>query len=203
MGRHKLLLGIGLATLLGVLLCGCQQKTAKNAPPPGGTASGESAGGAGATNPPPTPEAPKTPDSAWTGNVKDFTYRDAKGGVHKLSEHAGQPIVVDFWAVWCGYCVQELPEIQKLVNAHKGEFVMLNVAVDNEQDPVGYWKQNGYTWNLGLDVDGSSTYGVTGIPVTLFIDRQGNISQRFDGAVPPEQFSAALGKILAPGGASV
>lgn len=91
--------------------------------------------------------------------------------------------------------------MQKAVNAHKGEFVMLNVAVDNEQDPVGYWKKNGYTWNLGLDVDGSNTYGVNGVPMTLFIDRKGNISKRFDGAAGPEQWQAELNKIIAPGAA--
>jgi hypothetical protein len=93
-----------------------------------------------------------------------------------------------------------LPEIQKIVNAHKGEFVMLNVAVDNQMDPVGYFKKGGYTWNLGLDVDGSSVYKVTGIPTTLFIDRQGNLSNSIVGSPSPEEWKTELAKII--GGAS-
>lgn len=72
---------------------------------------------------------------------------------------------------------------------------MLNIAVDTERDPVAYWKQNGYDWALGLDVDGATTYKVTGIPTTLFIDRQGNLT-KIEGYGGEEQWNAELSRIL-------
>lgn len=86
------------ALVLALLLSGCQQKskgTADTGQPPSGSVAGSQAPGEA-----PSPEPPAAPAGAWTGNAKDFSYRDPSGKVRKLSEHAGKPIVVDFWAVW-------------------------------------------------------------------------------------------------------
>lgn len=94
-----------LALILGLLLCGCQMKGGKTAQTSGGqTAAGGSQAnapdaGASAGGQMPDGKPPLTP-SGFTGDAKDFKYRDPSGAVHQLSEFAGQPIVVDFWAVW-------------------------------------------------------------------------------------------------------
>jgi thiol-disulfide isomerase/thioredoxin len=134
--------------------------------------------------------------SAWSGDVRDFSYRGADNSLHKLSEHAGQPIVVNFWAAWCPPCRQEMPDMQKVYAAHPGEFVMLGIASDEREDPLGLFTQNAYSWDFGFDVDGGSIFQVMSIPTTLFIDRRGNIKERFDGMRAAADFEAALKLIL-------
>jgi hypothetical protein len=91
------------ALTLGLLLCGCQPKGDKAAQSTTGVkpAGGEQAKAPDATGAAQSGGAqkPLTP-SGFAGTAKDFKYRDPNGGLHQLSEFAGQPIVVDFWAVW-------------------------------------------------------------------------------------------------------
>jgi hypothetical protein len=84
-----------------------------------------------------------------------------------------------------------------VVNAHPGEFTLLSVAVDNEMDPQGYVKQNGYTWNFASTTDDIiSLYGLEGIPMTLFIDRRGRILAKQVGSMDKVEFEQYLAKIL-------
>jgi len=179
---------------LVVLLCAgglCLYAGSCRKQEPRPAAQGALAGTTGQTATPPAAAA-----SAWSGDVQDFSYRGADNSLHKLSEHAGQPLVVNFWAAWCPPCRQEMPDMQKVYAAHPGEFVMLGIAADEREDPLGLFKQNAYSWDFGFDVDGGSIYQVMSIPTTLFIDRQGNIRERFDGMRTAADFEAALKLIL-------
>lgn len=91
----------------------------------------------------------------------------------------------------------EFPHFQEVVSAHPGQFALVSVCVDNEMDPQGYVKQNGYTWTFAQspeDVVGA--YGITGIPETLFINRRGRIVSKQVGSMSKEEFAAELAKIL-------
>jgi hypothetical protein len=80
--------------------------------------------------------------------------------------------------------------------AHPDQFTMLAIAVDQQQDPLGYARSNGFKFDVCLDVDGAQTYSVHGIPTTLFIDRQGNLVDTKVGGMSRDEFESELAKIL-------
>lgn len=177
--------------------CGCKPKPS----PAGQVAATPPVQNTPPVQPPVSPDgSDKAPVTAggWSGDVKDFSYKSFDGKAHKLSEFAGQPIVVNFWAAWCPPCKMELPEFQKVYHANKGKFVFLGIAVDDRENPVQYVKDNGLDWDFGMDVSGSDAYMITSIPLTLFIDAQGNIKERFEGMRSGEDFNKALQSILSP-----
>lgn len=124
------------------------------------------------------------PDSQTSNTIPaiDFTVYTEDGISVNLSDYYGEPIVVNFWATWCGPCKSELPAFEKLSNEYINEvtFMMVNLT-DGAQETIpgvtDFIKKNGYTFPVYFDteMDAALTYGVYSIPATLFIDADGNI----------------------------
>jgi hypothetical protein len=89
-----------------------------------------------------------------------------------------------------------LPELNRVYESKNGQFTFLGIAVDQQMDPAGHYHQNGFSFTLGYDDNGAKTYGVSGIPTTLFIDRQGNLVDKVTGGMGASDFDAKLAKIL-------
>ena len=111
----------------------------------------------------------------------DFSLSTPDGNPVTLSEFTGQVVVVNFWASWCPPCRKEMPALQSVFteNASK-QVVILGVNATNEDTPsnaVDFASQNGVTFPILLDADGSlaRTYLVNALPTTFFIDRNGII----------------------------
>jgi len=69
----------------------------------------------------------------------DFNLKDSNGTSHKLSDYIGKIVYLHFWATWCGPCISELPELNKLIsNFDKDKIVFINVCLDNS---VEGWKK--------------------------------------------------------------
>lgn len=112
------------------------------------------------------------------------------GGTFDLAEHQGKPIVINFWASWCIPCRQEAPILEGLWQEHQDDVVFVGVDIqDGERDSLAYLEEFGVTYPNGLDADGRITvdYGVIGIPVTFFINRDGMVERRWVGAVRESQ----------------
>jgi thiol-disulfide isomerase/thioredoxin len=137
-----------------------------------------------------------TPPATTWGNAPDFTYSTFDGQQKKLSQHLGKPVVVNFWAVFCPPCKHEMPVLQAVYDKHRGDFDVLVLAVDPSGDPQGYLKENGFTMPAGLDVNGFQKYGSGSIPLTLFIDRNGNKVGTKLGGMSKSEFEGLVGAIL-------
>jgi len=92
--------------------------------------------------------------------------------------------------------VQELPAFQEIYGKHQGEFELLSVAVDERNDPRKLVQQNGYDWLFALSEGAARDYGVSAIPTTLFIDRNGQIIDQAIGGLSASEFESKLVKIL-------
>ena len=109
------------------------------------------------------------------------------GGGISPERYAGKPVVVNFWASWCGPCRQEAPLFERLWREY-GErgvvFIGVNIQ-DAHADARAYLSEFGITYSNGYDEGGriSVDYGVIGIPVTFFINREGIVERRWVGAV--------------------
>ena len=116
----------------------------------------------------------------------DFAVQDWDGNEVHLSDYLGKPIVLNFWAHWCGPCQMEMPEFNAAYERLGGEVTFLMVhegaAVDDGKEKV---TEGGYTFPVVFDVDSSAgnMYGITAFPTTFFIDKDGNLQAYYMGAM--------------------
>lgn len=103
-----------------------------------------------------------------------------------LADYAGQVILVNFWATWCGPCRAEMPALESFYQAHRHEgLVILAVnAGEPAERAQTYIDEGGYTFPVVLDPDGSvAGYfgGVRAMPTTFVLDRQGTLAYQHVG----------------------
>lgn len=101
-----------------------------------------------------------------------------------LADYEGKPIILNFWASWCGPCRREIPAIAAFAKSHP-EIQVLGVDyLDEVPDAAAFAKANGATWPSVVD-DGpiGSRYKVPGLPTTFLINSQGQIVERILGEV--------------------
>ncbi|MHC4560672.1 MAG: TlpA family protein disulfide reductase [Planctomycetota bacterium] len=117
----------------------------------------------------------------------DFTLRDRKGKTWNLAELKGQVVFVNFWSPWCVPCIKEMPSMQRLYSSMPAnEFKMLAILIDDTPAVADRLvaKQK-YTFPILMDPENktSKAYGLTGVPETYIIDKQGVLREKFLGAV--------------------
>lgn len=133
----------------------------------------------------------------------DFTATTIDGKTVKLSDYAGQPVVLNFWASWCNPCREEFPLLVRAQARHRGDYVML--GVDNRDiasDAKQFAAKQHADWPIAFDSSNAiyKAYGTTGLPQTFFIKPDGTIGKRFYLAIRNQsEFDAALATIAPPG----
>ncbi|HPJ22039.1 MAG TPA: redoxin domain-containing protein [Clostridia bacterium] len=130
----------------------------------------------------------------------DITFTDMEGNRFNLKEFEGRNVIINFWAVFCGPCVTELPDFDKAVAEFEAmDTVLLAINVVEPKDEVQDFIDNIKLSNLGfyMDVEGNAayTYSVSTIPRTLVIDKEGYIIAAATGSVTYEDLMA-LAEIL-------
>jgi len=115
-------------------------------------------------------------DAAW-----NFETTDVNGNPVSLADFAGQPIIINYWASWCGPCRIEFPHLQEAYNEYQDEGVVL-LAVNQQEDSataIDYFRELGLTFTPVLDEDGEIgrqyQIGRT-LPTTFFINAEGEVS---------------------------
>lgn len=107
----------------------------------------------------------------------DFTLPALDGKKIRLSDLRGKMVFLNIWATWCPPCREEMPSMQKLHEHFKGkDFVMLTVSIDEKKEDVAaFVKELGLTFPVALDPEQKVTagYGITGVPETFLIDKNG------------------------------
>lgn len=132
----------------------------------------------------------------------DFVVTDMDGNEVKLSDFQGKPVIVNFWASWCGPCKSEMPDFEEMYQQYGEEiyFVMVNMT-DGSRETVEvaseFIAEQGYTFPVYYDTEYSAaiTYGVTSIPATYFIDAQGNAVAYARSAIDAETLQMGIDMI--------
>jgi cytochrome c biogenesis protein CcmG, thiol:disulfide interchange protein DsbE len=125
---------------------------------------------------------------------------EAKGTHFNLADYRGKPLVLNFWASWCVSCRQEALELEGFWQQYKDSGVMVvGIAIQDEVDAAKkFAKYYGKTYILGLDEDGKAAidYGVSGVPESFLIDRNGVIKHKEVGPVSVKMLEKMLPKIM-------
>lgn len=121
---------------------------------------------------------------ALDGKAPDFALTALDGTVYHLEELAGQTVVLNFWATWCGPCRLEMPMLSRWVHAHP-DVLMLGVAVDDTVGPVrAFVRERDLPYPIVFDdARVQAAYGVTRLPTTVVIGPDGRVSGAHSGVV--------------------
>lgn len=126
---------------------------------------------------------------ALEGNpAPDFTLRDLAGHETRLSDLKGKVVLVNFWATWCPPCREEVPSLMSLNRLMAGKpFQMLAVSINEggARDVEAYFRQSGNTLPALLDTNQEvgKLYGITGVPETFIVGRNGVILKKVVGGL--------------------
>ena len=120
----------------------------------------------------------------------DFTVYDLDGNEVKLSDYYGKPIVLNFWASWCGPCQMEMPDFNEK-HLEQGEditFLMVNMtdgARETVEGASAFVAERDYAFPVFFDteMDAAAAYGVNSLPTTYFIDADGYAIAQARGAI--------------------
>lgn len=133
-----------------------------------------------------------------------FALPGMDGGSYSLDRFRGKPVVLNFWASWCGPCRDEAPYLTKLYREYGSDLqvVAINLTdVDSEQAAREFVAANGFDFPVLLDKKGKAadSYRIRPIPSTFFIDAKGVIQDGALGALSWEEFEARAKSLLHPG----
>ena len=131
----------------------------------------------------------------------DFTMLDQEGNEVTLASFFGKPIILNFWASWCGPCKMEMPELQEFYDEYGEDIHFLLVSVDDSVDTAkAFIEKEGYTFPVFFDTTsmGAYSYGASSIPLTFFIDAEGNLTAYYMGAMSKDILQQGVDMIHAP-----
>ena len=142
----------------------------------------------------PTQTATFTPKPA-----PDFKLKLFSGQTITLKDFKGTtPVVINFWASWCPPCREEAPTLAKVSKMYEGRVKFIGIVTnDSQADALSFMKEFGISYDNGIDYYGIGTkYGITGIPETFWIDKQGRIVDHWIGAIDEANLTYRTQKLL-------
>ncbi|HMK48741.1 MAG TPA: TlpA disulfide reductase family protein [Thermodesulfovibrionales bacterium] len=139
-----------------------------------------------------TPQSTKVTLTEIGSPPPDFELTDINNNHVKIRDLKGSVVLVNFWATWCGSCVEEIPSMEKMFRQLSGDsrFKLVTILYkDDLQRATGFMLQNGYTFPVYVNPDSSAekTFGITGVPETFILDKKGTLRHKVIG---PEEWDS-------------
>jgi cytochrome c biogenesis protein CcmG/thiol:disulfide interchange protein DsbE len=112
-----------------------------------------------------------------------------------VADYAGKPLVINFFASWCGPCKVEAPALAEFAAANPGVQFVGIARSDREGDVAAFMQKYGLDYPVVMD-DGSlgNAWSITGVPTTIFIGSDGQETDRIVGPVDRERLDASLAR---------
>ena len=119
----------------------------------------------------------------WGKLVTDFSVTDLDGKPISLEDYRGKVVLLDFWGVWCGFCIDEMPNLKRVYATYKEQgFDIIGVSLDDEESALrDYIKENDIPWRQIFSGERwendplAQQYEITGVPEQWLIDREGKL----------------------------
>jgi thiol-disulfide isomerase/thioredoxin len=189
---------IGIAAALGIL---AQRHFASGpAAEPAPTATASLVPDSNAVSPPPAADA--APAKAIPEVLPHVELTDRDGKKRSLADWKGRPLMVNFWATWCGPCRREIPLLNQLRKEHQAQKLeIVGIAVDFRDDVLAYVKDNPISYPLLIgEEDGLAAVEAMGVaqaafPFTVFADSQQRILTLKLGELHADEADLILGRL--------
>ncbi|MFQ5342911.1 MAG: redoxin domain-containing protein [Anaerolineae bacterium] len=132
----------------------------------------------------------------------DFTLKNLEGETINLDDFKGQPVLINFWATWCGPCRIEMPVMNTMYQKYKDEgFVVLAVDVQESITTVqSFVNSMGLTFPILLDLKGEvadGPYRIRAFPTSYFVGRDGKITAAHRGMMTEQIMQRYMDQVLA------
>ncbi len=136
-----------------------------------------------------------------SNRAPDFTLPDLRGEPVRLSDYTGKVVLLDFWATWCGPCRMEVPHFKELMQRYSPRgFAVLGVSLDETGAEVvrPFVKAQEITYPvvIGDDYTAGRYGGVSALPTTFLIDRQGRVVKKYIGYRDLDTFEEDIKPLL-------
>jgi cytochrome c biogenesis protein CcmG, thiol:disulfide interchange protein DsbE len=135
-----------------------------------------------------------------TGGAEPFTLEDVRVGRPAVSLEAlrGKPVVLNFFASWCGPCIREMPALQAMSERYKGRVQFVGITFNDRRDAAkGVLDRTGAAYPAAFDArsDLAVDYAVRVMPTTFFIGADGNLIERKDGEISEFQLRKIINRL--------
>lgn len=149
--------------------------------------------------PSPFPSPPAVSEMA--NKIPEFELEDFDG--NKIRIMSGKPMFIDFWAAWCPFCVEEMPEIEKIHREFGDKLIVLGIhrsETEGIEDGRKFARERGVAYTLLKDSTGEVYKKLTGgrnfMPYALYIDKEGKIVKTKAGPKTAEEIRTAVEELL-------
>jgi thiol-disulfide isomerase/thioredoxin len=126
----------------------------------------------------------EAPEASAAEPIPALPVEDFAGEQVTLTDYAGAPLVVNFWASWCPPCIAEMPDLEAVSRLAEGEVTFVGVNTqDTEERAAQLVEQTGVTYDLVRDPAAElfQAFGVFAMPTTFYVDASGDIVGRHSG----------------------
>lgn len=145
--------------------------------------------------------APSVDDVGAAGSidsVEGLRFATFEGGSRSLDEFVGRPLVINFFAAWCGPCVAEMPDLEEVYQEVKSEVTFLGLSQDQvADDALGLVERTGVSYEVGWDptLDVYLEFGGFSMPTTVFVSPAGEVAEVFPGALTADAIREKIASI--------
>lgn len=145
---------------------------------------------------------PSASPTAIGSLAPDFTLASLDGEPVRLADLRGRPVIVNFWASWCGPCIEEFPLLRDAAARHEADGLAVVGIVYRDRSAAArdFMARHNGTWPAAMDPGErvAAAYGVVGPPETYFIARDGTIMGRNIGQITQATLEDRLAAIIEP-----
>jgi len=146
-------------------------------------------------------EPATTASPSGSRTAPPFSLKDTNGNIYSSSQLAGKPAVINFFATWCPPCREEIPGFVEVYNRHRSkgfELVGISLDTDTRENLPGFLMNNkiGYRILFGDLATARAYGGVSALPTTFFVGKDGEIKNVHVGYIDKETFDKEVMKLL-------
>ena len=129
-------------------------------------------------------------------DFKELEVTDISGKKVNINDYKGKPLVINFWATWCGPCMQEIPDFDLVQSKYEGSVKFLMVYDESSLANIqGFFKKYNYHLTFLQSQKGFKQMGIYSIPTTYFLDKDLNVIDSKSGSLDENSLEAMIQKI--------